>query len=168
DGEVFAPGDLMLSLRNINALVVVDPQTLEVKFLSVGRLLRQHDSDFLPGDRISVFDNRNLRPSRGALQSRILEIDAKNGSTEVVLAGEGDARFFTAVMGSHTALANGNRLINASGEGRVIEFTPDGRIAWRFSNRIADGRNGRVFNARVLPEEMDAAFFATRRANCPQ
>jgi hypothetical protein len=50
--EIFEPGDLMVSLRNINAIFIFDPHTLKIKFLSIGRFLRQHDPDFLPGDRI--------------------------------------------------------------------------------------------------------------------
>ncbi|MEM9386900.1 MAG: arylsulfotransferase family protein [Pseudomonadota bacterium] len=164
----FVPGDLMVSLRNINAVMVFDPDTLKIKFLSIGQLLRQHDPDFLPGDRISVFDNRNLSPSQGSspAASRIVELNTRDGTSKVVLEGEGDGRFFTAIMGVHQRLANGNILVTASGEGRVIEFAADGTMVWRFSNRIADETNGRVYTAIALPEHMDAEFFRKRHATC--
>ena len=161
--DIFEPGDLMVSLRNINALLVFDPESLKIKFLSVGRTLRQHDPDFLPGDRISVFDNRNLCPSTGPepLSSRILEIDAINGSTKVALQGHDDSRFFTAVTGKHERLANGNILVTSSGEGHVMEFAPDGTIVWRYDNRLSDGRNARIHMAMLLPEYMNATFFGS-------
>ncbi len=164
--EIFQPGDLLVSLRNINALLVFDPDTMEVKFLSIGRYVRQHDPDFLPGDRISVFDNRNLNPwIRAEPQgSRIIEVDAKNLTDEVVLEGQG--RFFTAIMGVHQRLANGNILVASSGEGRVIEFAPDGTIVWRYRNMESDTKNGRVYNAMLLPEHMDESFFRQALNSC--
>jgi hypothetical protein len=166
--NVFEPGDLMVSLRNINALFVFDPESLKIKFLSVGRTLRQHDPDFLPDDRISVFDNRNLSPSTGPepLSSRILEINAINGSTKVSLKGHDDSRFFTKIMGVHERLANGNTLVTSSDEGRVMEFAPDGTIVWRYDNRLSDGRNARIQSAMLLPEYMNATFFDQRRNFC--
>jgi hypothetical protein len=166
--NIFEPGDLMVSLRNISALFVFDPESLKIKFLSIGRTLRQHDPDFLPGDRISVFDNRNLIPSTGPepLSSRILEIDAINGSTKVALQGHGNSLFFTGIMGLHERLANGNILVTSSGEGRVMEFAPDGTIVWRYDNRLSDGRNGRIYTAMLLPEYMNATFFDQGQSSC--
>lgn len=168
ESKIFKPGDLLVSLRNINAVLVFDPNTLKIKFLSIGRTLRQHDADFLPDDRISVFDNRNLEPSAGpeSLSSRIVEINARDGSDKVVLQGEGDKHFFSAIMGTHQHLANGNILVNSSGEGRVIEFAPDGTIVWRYEDRLSDNMNGRIYMAKLLPETMDAAFFRERYSSC--
>ena len=168
ESKLFEPGDLMVSLRNINTILVFDPETLKIKFISSGRFLRKHDPDFLPGDRISVFDNRNLQPSPNpeSLTSRIVEIDARDGSAKVVLQGEGDHRFFSSIMGVHQRLANGNILVNSSDEGRVIEFAPDGTIMWHFENRIPEKKNGRVYMATLLPEHMDSAFFAERYSAC--
>jgi hypothetical protein len=166
--NIFEPGDLMVSLRNINALLVFDPESLKIKFLSVGRTLRQHDPDFLPGDRISVFDNRNLSPSTGPepLSIRILEIDAINGSIKVALQGPGDSRFFTTITGVHERLANGNILLTSNSDGRVMEFAPDGTIVWRYDNRLSDGRNARIHMAMLLPEYMNARFFEQGRNSC--
>ena len=168
ESSLFEPGDLMVSLRNINTLLVFDPETLKIKFLSVGRLLRQHDPDFLPGDRISVFDNRNLKPSNGPepVSSRILEIDASDGSIKIAIQGDGESSFFTHVLGIHEYLANGNILVTSSGEGRVIEFAPDGTIVWRYDNRLPDGRNARIYMAMLLPEYMDETFFNQAQSSC--
>ena len=153
---------------SIHSLFVFDPETLDIKFLSVGHFLRQHDPDFLSGDRISVFDNRNLKPSDGPepLSSRILEIDAGDGSVRIALQGEGESSFFTSVLGVHEYLANGNILVTSSGEGRVIEFAPDGTIVWRYDNRLPSGRNARIYMAMLLPEYMDEAFFNQAQSSC--
>jgi len=167
--EIFSPGDIMLSLRNTNTVLVIDRETHEIKFRSTGQVLRHHDPDFIGNDRISVFDNFNFAPSPiPPPASRIVELDALTGEAEVVLAGDlgPDRAFFTHIMGDHQRLANGNILVTSSAEGRVLEFTREGDLAWRYSNRIADGRNGAIFNAEVLPAEMDQAFFETLQAEC--
>ncbi len=164
--DLFVPGDLMISLRNINTVMVVDPASLKIKFLSTGKVLRQHDPDFMEGDRISVFDNRNLSPWNGAKEfgSRIIEINAKNTETEVVLGGKG--LFYTAIMGVHQRLGNGNILVNSSGQGMVYEYTADGTLAWQYRNRYSNNRNGRIYNTILLPEYMDAEFFREATSTC--
>jgi hypothetical protein len=166
--EVFAPGDLLLSLRNVNGLMVVDPKSWKVKWSSFGQVLRQHDGDFMAGDRISVFDNRNFGDPEpgGDFASRIVEFDVKTGKSKTVLAGDGALPFYTQVRGVHQRLPNGNILIVSPADGMVAEFSADGRPVWRFEHRVAPDRNRKIFYARVLPPEMDEAFFKTRRAAC--
>jgi len=167
--DTFAPGDIMISLRNINAILVFDPETLALKFLSQGRVLRHHDPDFLPDGTISVFDNHNLEPDIGPAEgrSRIVELSVPDGAATTVLGAEGAPAFYTAIMGTHQRLQNGNILVNSSGQGRVLEFTPEGELAWRWSNLEDDGDNGRTYVAMVLPPEMDRDFWAERTASCP-
>jgi hypothetical protein len=164
----FAPGDIMLSLRNINTVMVIDHDTHEVKFRATGRFLRQHDPDFVDGDRITIFDNRNLSPSRGPEKraSRVVELDARTGEMSVVLDGRQETPFFTDIMGTHQRLPNGNLLITSSREGRIIEVLPDGSVAWEFQNRVDEHRNGLVTMGMVLPPEMDEAFFRRLAAPC--
>lgn len=166
--DVFEPGDILFSLRNINGVFVADPETLELKFQSVGYVMRHHDPDFLPGDRISVFDNRNFTvdPITGPARSRIVEFDAKTGAMSVVLgAGEDEYPFFTEIMGNHQWLENGNVLVASTGEGRLIEYTADGDMVWRMDNTV-DGKNLSMMAGWVLPPEQDEAFFASIKATC--
>lgn len=167
ESEMFNPGDLLISLRNINAVMVLDPDTLEVKFLSIGGFVRQHDPDFLPGDKISVFDNFNhtMAPEFDQPYSRIVEIDARNGEMTSILDDESESLFFTEIMGQHQRLENGNILVVSSGEGRVLEYTADGRLAWRYENTIR-GEKMRIYGSKVLPPAFDEAFFKQRAASC--
>lgn len=174
----FAPGDLLVSLHNINTVLVFDPDTRRVKFVSTGTAMRQHDPDFLGGDRISIFGNRTDgdTPEAAPAASRIVEIDVATGARRLVLdgrgqnsadgTGPGDEPFYSRIPSVHQRLSNGNILVVSGGEGRVLEFTPAGRLAWRYDNRQDEDLNRRIHNAMVLPESMDEAFFAERRAAC--
>lgn len=133
---MFEAGDLLLSLRNLNLLLVVDPDTAVVKWWMVGPYLRQHDPDFLPNGRISVFDNRRDGAGGQALGgSRILEIDPATREISVVYGDREDQRFYTETMGEHQHLPNGNVLITESEAGRAFEVAPSGEIVWSYVNR---------------------------------
>ena len=166
--ELFKPGDVMFSLRNINTIVVMDAKSRKIKFRSTGEVLRHHDPDFMDNDRISIFDNRNLMPTGGAdkQSSRILEIDARTGSKTIVVDGAGKERFFSQIMGTHQRLPNGNLLINSSDQGRIMETLPDGTLVWAYRNIVAGTKVGRVTMALVLPPQMDEKFFHHQRDQC--
>lgn len=133
---MFAAGDMLLSLRNLNLLLVVDPDTSLVKWWMVGPYLRQHDPDFLPSGRISVFDNRRDGAGGKALGgSRILEIDPATREISVVYGDRDGERFYTETMGDHQHLPNGNVLITESETGRAFEVMPSGRVVWSYLNR---------------------------------
>jgi hypothetical protein len=68
-----AAGDLLVSLRSINAIAVIDPGTGRAKWALAGPFAKQHDPDWLPDGRIMLFDNRGGDPACGG--SRVLEID---------------------------------------------------------------------------------------------
>ncbi len=164
--SVFKPGDIMFSLRNINTVIVMDPKSHKIKFRSTGDVLRQHDPDFMDGDVISIFDNRNLRPAPGKHFSRIVEINARTSKKRTVVHGAKDAKFFTDIMGTHQRLPNGNILINSSTEGRLLETLPNGRLVWSYENRLSNGKNGRLTMGMLLPPHMDADFFARQKQQC--
>jgi hypothetical protein len=150
--------------------MVIDATTKEVKFISTGRVMRHHDPDFMPGNKISVFDNHNISDPNNSwpTASRVVEFDAVSGDATTVLAGDGDEPFFTRIMGDHQRLKNGNILVVPSGEGRVLEFTKDGDLVWRFDNRVAVNKNRRIYNVMVLPENMDEAFFREKVSKCKE
>ncbi|PRY23787.1 arylsulfotransferase ASST [Aliiruegeria haliotis] len=168
--DVFEPGDILFSLRNINSVLVIDPDTHRLKYHHTGHLLRQHDPDFIGGNLISVFDNRNLKPSTGpgSLASRVVVLDAATGAHQVVLDGAGENGFFTDIMGDHQHTRDGNILVTSSREGRIAEYGADGTLLWRYQNNIGDGRVGLISGSMLLPPEMDTAFFAERARSCQQ
>ena len=138
--SIFSSGDVMVSLRNISTIFVMDPETHKIKYRRTGDFLRQHDPDFIGGDRILLLDNRNLAPSTAPEPpgSRILEIDAATDSLQVKFQGIGGAAFSTSFMGKQQLLDNGNVMITSSMEGRAIELAPDGKLLWEYINVLED------------------------------
>lgn len=139
----FAPGELLISLRNANLVAVVDPTNGRTKWWSTGPWRYQHDPDFTADGRISVYNNNS---DRG--RSEITLIDPASRTVSNAFEGDG-FRFYSRSMGTHQHLPNGNVLVVVPGEGRVVEVSPEGEKVYEFNNTlVAAGRyNGHVENA---------------------
>ena len=136
----FRPGDLLVSLRNLNLVLVLDPETEVVKWHQTGPWLKQHDPDFLPSGKISVVNNNDDGTDEGSILggSRILEVDPATGDTADRYGSMPGQKWYTFRRGKHQYLPNGNVLITDSESGRVIEVNKQGEIVWEFINRFDD------------------------------
>ena len=144
----FEEGDLLISLREINLLAVVAPDTGALRWWQTGPWLKQHDPDFQPDGTIAVFDN-----ATGSGASRILRIDPVTRDVTTVFAGTTDAPFSSWQRGKQQMLPNGNVLVTQAQHGRVFEATPDGQIAWERDMVWDAERNLIVTEARHVPED---------------
>ena len=150
----FETGDLLVSLRNLNLLMVIDPDTESVKWTRTGPFLRQHDPDFLPNGRIAVFDNRRDGSGNKSFGgSRILSIDPGVGRESTLYGARPDQFFYTDTMGDHQPLKNGNLLISESQKGHAFEIAPDGKVVWSWVNRWKEGSVGKITQARRYPPD---------------
>ena len=144
----FSTGDLLVSMRNLNLVAVIDPDSNDVKWWQIGPWFRQHDADFLPDGRISLFDN-NM--SFG--QSQIVRTDPRTGDHEIAFEGSPSFPFYSWIRGTHETLENGNLLVTDSQAGRAFEVSQDGKIVWQFNNAYDDEWNGVLNKAVVLPPD---------------
>jgi hypothetical protein len=74
---LFEAGDMALSLRNLNTILIVDGRNWRIKWTMTGPFLQQHDPDFLPNGHILVFDNQRgmpTRPSTRAASSKSIRL----------------------------------------------------------------------------------------------
>lgn len=165
---VFAPGDVMISLRNVNAVLVFEADTWRLKYKVTHEFVRQHDPDFVDGNHISIFDNNNVAPPEKNPHSRILIKSADTGEVTVPFTGSDTLRFFTNIMGKHQWLSNGNLLVNEAVQGRLLEITPDGRVAWDYLNIIEPGWVGLVGDVERLPDAFNKTFFKQVAQDCRQ
>lgn len=155
---LFEAGDVMYSMRDLNAVVVFEPESGQIRWVQHGPWLRQHDPDFLPDGRISVFDNRTDRNA-----SRIVVIDPVTRRHETLYEGSDSRPFYTKHRGMHQHLENGNVLIAEAQSGRAVEVTPDGEIAWEFINRYDEERVAVISNAVRYPP----GYFEVDDWSCP-
>jgi hypothetical protein len=152
--ELFEAGDIMLSLRNLDLIIVVDGKTELVKWAMTGPWLMQHDPDFLASGNIMLFDNRAKISKRvGTDGSRILEVDPTSREIEVAYQGNPDDIFFTAQMGKQQPLENGNILIASADGGRAFEVNRAGETVWEYINRWSDKKVAVITEAQRVPED---------------
>ncbi|MGH8106401.1 MAG: arylsulfotransferase family protein, partial [Arenimonas sp.] len=168
----FAPGDVMISLRDINGIIVFDPKTKRIKYRSVGQILRQHDPDFIDGNTISVFDNNTLEVLEKDSEikdrnSRIVTLSAVDDSIEVRFTGSHHQPFFTRIMGKHQWLPNGNLLITEARRGRVFEVDTRGAIIWEYFNIVENNVLGQIDEGQRLAPQFNRAFFEQKGGACP-
>ncbi len=137
----FQAGDIIVSMRQLNLLMVIDPKTYLIKWHMTGPYIRQHDPDFISDGGILVFDNRvdinNYNDIGGNILggSRILSIDPVSRLVTIVYQGDSDNKFYSNIAGKQQLLPNRNILITEHGKGRIFEVTPSREIVWTYINR---------------------------------
>lgn len=162
---VFNLGDVMISLRNANTILVFDENTGKVKSQWTGQFVRQHDPDFIDGNTISVFDNNNISVDPDVPQSRILLLSAAGDSSRIYYEGSAQSDFYTNIMGKHQWLSNGNLLITESMKGRAFELDQSGKIVWEYINIVEPGWVGIMEEVQRLPELYDEIYSASNIAS---
>lgn len=135
DYPLFEAGDLLVSLRNLDLVMVIDPESARVKWHASEPFIRQHDPDFIGDGWIGVFDNNDDGTVRGKRLggSRILAVEPTSDSTKLLFPTPRSDHFYTQVMGKWQRLKNGNLLLTESTAGRVVEVAPDGRTVWEWA-----------------------------------
>ncbi|HZL89330.1 MAG TPA: arylsulfotransferase family protein [Pirellulaceae bacterium] len=129
---ICAPGDVMISIRNACWLAILNLKRREIVWVARGVWLWQHDPDPLANGNILLFDNCGKRTAGG--ESRILEWNPVSGAIEWSFRGTDERKFESLSRGCQQLLPNGNVLITESNNGRLLEVTRDGQVAWEFNN----------------------------------
>jgi hypothetical protein len=163
---MFAAGDLLVSLRNRNLILVIDRETLAIRWWHIGPWVRQHDPDWSPDGTITLFDNNRDGTDTGAIlgSSRIAAIDPSTRQTEIRYGGPGEEFFYSKRRGKHQVLDDGAMLIVEAEAGRVFEIGPAREVTWEYVNRYSDTQNARITDANVYAQE----YFSIDDWSCPE
>ncbi len=164
---VFSRGDIMISLRNINTVLVFDPETLLAKHVSFGGFIRQHDPDFIDGNTISIYDNNHDSDFDQSHHSRIVIESATTGERSVFFEGNAKTSFYSGLMGKHQWLENGNLLITEARNGRAMEVNPQGDVVWAYNNLVGKGVVGIMSDAHRMSQDVTPDTFKTWASTCP-
>ena len=156
----FKAGDLILSIRESNLIMVVDPDTQRIKWWHIGPWLRQHDPEFKADGTISIFNNNCYRTAYGYSGrdtspldfpriSNIIEIDPISKATKVVYGEQAGQEMLSIIRGKHELTPKGGLLITEFEGGRVFETDADGRIIWEYINRYDADEVAEISEARL-------------------
>lgn len=153
-------GDLLVSLRSNNAILVLDGTTREVKWASVGRTTLQHSPRYMGDNTVLVFDNLGGSELTGG--TRLVRIDMDTNETQVVFPQAADEQAdVLSVNGGYIALSEDRQraLMSLTRQGRTLEIDlATGRLLWEF-------RNVHDIRGIVDSPEGDFARFATQTVN---
>lgn len=168
----FRAGDIAISARDYNIVMVVDPSTWKVRWHSVGPWLRQHSVRFTPDGRLSVFNNNSYSyellndgktdPSV-PVHSNILAVDPATGASEVLYGDRPGEVLASVERGFEQPLADGGVLITETYGGRAFQIDKDRKIVWEYINRYDADNVIEMTSAEVYP----AGYFTVADWSCP-
>ncbi len=144
--ERFKPGNVLISVRNHDAILIIDKETKEIVWRYSGDykggLAHQHEPHMiepgLPGEgNIIIFDNGYASRSV-AHDGRTFILEINPVTKKIAWKYEKGHDFYSATAGVQQRLPNGNTMITSSCERRVFEVTPEGEVVWEW---VPDGYN---------------------------
>lgn len=171
-------GDLLISLRAVDSIVLIDRETKLVKWAMTGLFLRQHDPDLQPDGTISIFDNRTARgqfnKAARTLEpqsfgySRLLRFDPASQRVLWQFQGSREEPFYSSVQGDHQILPNGNVMAVETEAGRIIEIDPrTNEIVWEWFNVVERGDRKDLVGRVTRAFRYDAGYPIFTGKDCP-
>ncbi len=133
-------GDLLISLRNVNTVLIFSPRTRAIKWIDTGRYVEQHSPRILPDGSLVVFDNKGGDPQFGG--ARVVRQKIGERGLEVVAprAGVSLGNEFTSNYAGNIAVGpNGDRLLVAlTSMSEIVEVdVASGKPLWRYRKVFA-------------------------------
>ena len=133
-----APGDLVVSLRNLNAFGILDRKSHRLKKLVRGEFFRQHSVTHLEGAKFLMFDNWGSDGIHGP--SRLLMVDLANGEETTIFPNDRTPehlRDMFSVNEGHISVSPDRRrcIISFDRKGKAVEVRlADGAVLSAFTN----------------------------------
>lgn len=168
----FAAGDLLLSLRDYNLVMVVRPSDWSLRWHSIGPWLRQHSARFLPDGRIAVFNNNAyhfvlLDDDKSDLSvpdtANVLAVDPVTRRQEVLYGDREGEVLQSAVRGAIQPLPDGGILVTETEGGRALQIDRARNVVWEYINRYDAGSVIEMTTAEAYP----ASYFTVTDWSCP-
>jgi hypothetical protein len=171
DGQFWKQGDLLLSLRNISAVVLYRPSDDKVVWTRQGPWTNQHDVNVNGVSAFTVFDNNRMNRRHSYYVNGVNNVVSYNLETEEVTRPFASAfealDIRTVSEGRSQLLPNGDLFVEESNFGRIVEIEPDGEVRWSYVNRAKDGNVYLVNWSRPLSPEQGAEIVqAVKMQDC--
>ena len=133
-----APGDLVISLRNLNAFGILDHKSHRLKKLVRGEFFWQHSVTHLDGAKFLMLDNWGGDGIHGP--SRLLLVNLANGEETIIFPNDGTPEHLRDMFtnkGGHISISPDRRrcIISFYREGKAVEVRlADGAVLAAFTN----------------------------------
>jgi len=112
-------GDILLSLRSMNTILIIDKKTYEIKYYLDSLFHMQHSPIFNQNGNLIVFDNLGSSKDNG--MSRILEIEPSSKKIVGVYDGSKDHFFQTNVAG-FLSIYDNKIIVVSSEQGEIFSI----------------------------------------------
>ncbi len=168
----FEAGDLAISLRNMNLIMVLDPQSRKIKWWQIGPWIRQHDPEFNSDGTLTVFNNNAYRASlidgqysdpAAPRVSNIMRVNPDTGVTDVVYGSRPGQELYSVIRGKLQVLADGGFFITEFEGGRAVQVDGEGAIVWEYLNKYDAEHVGEITEARIYSKD----YFTVSTWSCP-
>lgn len=164
-------GDILLSIRNLSTIVLLTPESGNIKWLKTGPWLNQHDINPLEAHKYSVFGNDIVR--RPGEKRRYITNNHSDIYIYDRLSGT-ISQPFTKIMekenigtvsaGRLKVLNNGDAYIEESDHSRLIRISKE-RVRWEYVNGVSKETVGAIHWSRYIPnDEIDLKW--TENVTC--
>jgi hypothetical protein len=130
-------GDLLVSLRSNNTLMVISRETRQVTWISTGRTTLQHSPRYMGDNTVLVFDNLGGKASEGG--TRLLRLDMDSDATQIIYPQQFGNKTLDVLSanGGQISLSNdrSRALLSLTRQGRTLEVDlASGSLLWEFLN----------------------------------
>ena len=144
-------GHVLLTIRELDAVCLLDPSTGRVPWLEQGLGLGLHEATVTEAGTLLLFDN--LGGSRG---SRVRELGLPGLEPVWEFHGTAERPLLTRFCGSAHRLPAGTTLVVESMRGRVLEVDGRGAVLWEYVEPRRGGPDGSlvpaIFDCALVPE----------------
>lgn len=153
-----ADSTILLNVRNLNTFLMIAYPSGDVLWacgdagtFGGGLFRHAHDAELLPNGHVLLFDN-DLH-GEDPMVTRALELAVDPGTETASIAWEWrDETLWAPIRGDANRLPNGNTLVTAAGEGRVVEVNASGEKVWEMVlKHPRDGFHYTFYKAERIP-----------------
>lgn len=123
-------GHVLVSFRNLDLLVMIDPEAEKITWASYGPFKGQHSPEIQEDGTLLLFDNLGSLNVGG--HSRVLRLDLNDMSVVWEYSGTEEKPLSSWHSSQVQQLPNNNILITEAEGGRILEITPEKEIVWEY------------------------------------
>lgn len=171
DGDYWKRGDLFLSLRNINTVILYRPSENKVLKVITGPFYMQHDVDIISDNEISIFNNNYLFTKDGPKNENIeiLIYSFKTNTFRKSFENSiNNISVKTEAGGLSDFLNDGSIFIEEQAKGRLLLIDKNGELEWEYVNKSNDDKVYQLNWSRIInnEEHIKKLRYEIKNKNC--